>query len=159
MTRVQRYRWVAVLSVGLWVPTVVGLGVWLNPGPGGVATVEDWRTVVHVNTYEYAIVSDVMRANLRAVHQILDAASRQDRTAVARLAQQAADTPGPARRSPSLAAKLPPQWRPMGREVHDQFRSLADAAADPQANLDGHLAQLTAACLACHDSLRLVVEP
>lgn len=108
MTRVQRYRWVAVLSVGLWVPTVVGLGVWLNPGPGGVATVEDWRTVVHVNTYEYAIVSDVMRANLRAVHQILDAASRQDRTAVARLAQQAADTLAQHGEAPHSPPSCPP---------------------------------------------------
>ena len=159
MTRVQRYRWIAVLSVGLWVPTVVGLGVGGSAQSGGVNTVDDGRTMVRVTADEYDIVGGVMRDNLRSVHQLLDAAARDDRAAVARLAQHAADTPGPARRSPSLAAKLPPQWRPMGREVHDQFRSLADAAADPQANLDGHLAQLTAACLACHDSLRLVVEP
>jgi hypothetical protein len=159
MTRVQRYRWIARLSVGLWVPTLLGLGVWANTESGGGAGVDDGRTVVVVNADEASIVSEVMRDNLRSVHQILDAVSRQDRAAVSRLAQQAADTPGPARRSPSLGAKLPPQWRPMGGVVHDQFRSLAQAAADPQAKLDIHLAQLTAACLACHDTMRLVVDP
>jgi len=103
------------------------------------------------------VISEVMRGNLRALNALHEAAGRGDLDAVTRIAAEAAETPGPARRSPTLKAVLPDAWRLQGRQVHDGLREIAKAPGDP-AQVHARLADVTAGCVACHASYRLVVE-
>lgn len=157
------------MAVLLWVPsTAVGVW-WVATNPAGEptptvahapeATPNDARKGISVTRTEHALALNVMRANLVLLHQILEAVRDNDRAAVTRLATEAARLPGPARRSPSLRKKLPPQWRELGQQVDAGYQQLADAASTPDGSLMEPLTLATGACVSCHAIYRLDLEP
>lgn len=159
----MRLRWrrhgLALVALALWLPTAGALAWLLLRGEPSTAPSDDPRQVVTASVADARIISEVMRDNLRHYQQLLDAAARDDMAEVARLAAAAAEVPGPARRSPTLDSSLPRQWRLMGQQVHQGLRDLSAAAQQPDGTdqVATHLRDITAACLACHDTYRLVV--
>ncbi|HCH63179.1 MAG TPA: hypothetical protein DFR83_10265, partial [Deltaproteobacteria bacterium] len=116
----QQRPW-ALWAVALWLPSAT-IGVWwaargtdsgLEPKEALAREIapDDTRQGISVTDAEREIALGVMRENLLLLHQVLDAMKDADRAEVARIATEAAQLPGPARRSPSLREKLPPQWR------------------------------------------------
>ena len=164
----QRRPW-AFVAVALWFPSAA-IGMWwfiksADPAaerssePAPEIAPDDTRQGISVTYAEREIALSVMRTNLELLHQILAAMKDNDRVQVARLATKAAHLPGPARRSPGLRAKLPPQWRAMGKQVDAGYRQLADAAATPDGALMEPLTAATSACVSCHAVYRLDLEP
>lgn len=158
----------AHLALILWIPTIGAVG-WLalgtpsaspsTAGESAVPLATDIRSGIAVTHHEREVALAVMRENLESIHGILLAMERKDREEVARLADVAANSPGPARRDRGLRDKLPPEWRAMGQGVDRGFSALAEAARSPQAPLLPALNQATAACVSCHQRFRLDVVP
>ncbi len=97
-----------------------------------------------------------MRETLESVDLVLQAAGRGDLPAAAAAAQIASQLPGPAARSESLRARLPPEWRALGRQVDEGLAQAAKAAANGTSPIAG-VAQATTACVTCHRTFRLDV--
>lgn len=151
--------WAGPVAIGLWLPTVAVGAWWALRRPGEAAPSDDARRAIGVTPEERAVVQEVMRGNVVALHAVLQAQAAGDGAGVATAARAAADTPGPAARMASLKRKLPPEWRELGQQVDAGFAAAADAgaAANSQGVTEG-LVSATAACAACHATFRLVTE-
>jgi cytochrome c556 len=155
------WRAVAIGASLLWVATLAGW--WLSAptpdAPEPVASTDDPRQIVWVSADQQAMVKAVMQENLGTVHAILKAEGENDLARVATLAQSASDSPGVGRRDPSLRERLPKGWRGHGRTVHREYAALAEVlnSGGGKELIAPALSRVTAACLACHASYRLVV--
>jgi hypothetical protein len=147
------------LALAVWVPTVaLGAWAWWSATQRGREP-DDTRRAVRVTAEERAVVLEVMRANLVAIHAVLDAQASGDLHAVAVAARAAADTPGPAARLGSLKHKLPPEWREVGKQVDATFAAMSEQARlGNSAGVTRELANNTAACVSCHAMFRLTLE-
>ncbi|RME21370.1 MAG: hypothetical protein D6798_18330 [Deltaproteobacteria bacterium] len=169
MSRRRRGERLARIAILLWLPVAGGL-LWLGlrPPQGGATGVvakvrgDDGRQVITVNAADAGIISRVMRDNLAGLRAIEQALAEGDMAAVSRAAETWAATPGPARQSVTLEQQLPRQWRSMGFSLHETLRQLADDARRPDVQAEtvaAHLADAVGACIACHETYRLVVAP
>jgi len=114
--------------------------------------VEDGRQLVQVSGAQRAVVKQVMRQNLETLNAVLEASGRQDLAQVRALAAAAAAAPGPGRVDPTLRPLLPDAWRAMGKDVHRGWGELAKLTSQPVPVhvVTAQVAQVTAACVACH---------
>ncbi len=145
------------LAIALWIPAAVAL---LRPAPAEVIPAGEARTPLPVLPAEREVIREVMRENLRALHGIQAALGRGDAAAAAALAREAAEAPGPGRRAPGLRERLPEGWLSLGKQVHRGYRALArdlEGGASERSALEG-LAEVSAACVSCHASFRLVTS-
>lgn len=109
------------------------------------------RETIYLSVAEREAVLQEMRQFLEAVHLLLDAALREDMSAVDKIArplgmQLMRKTPA------SLHAKLPKGFTALGPKVHQQFQAIADDArdlGDPEYTLR-QIKTLTGQCIACH---------
>lgn len=169
MSRRRRGERLALVAILLWLPVAGGL-LWLGlrspqgggPGVGARLRGDDGRLVITVSAADAAVISRVMRDNLDGLRAIEQALAEGDMAAVSRAAETWAATPGPARQSATLKQQLPRQWRSMGFSLHETLRQLADDARRPGVRAEtvaAHLADAVGACIACHETYRLVVAP
>jgi hypothetical protein len=128
------------------------------PEPEAVEVSEDGRQVVHISREQRVLVKAVMRQNLETVHAVLAASAEQDFGRVHALSLAAAKAQGPGSLDPTLKPRLPDAWRANGKQVHRAWGDLAKLSKRPAPApvVAAHLAEVTAACVACH--LQFVVE-
>lgn len=144
-----------MLALLLWGPTVLGAAWWASRAqPDVVVPRYDDRIMLDFSLEEHATMHRMMRLNVVALDGILRAWAANDRAGMAAAARIAArDHPTVA--SPSLEETLPPEWRVMGRVVHQELESFAeDVGGLTDAEIPGRLATVTAACVACHDTFQ-----
>ncbi len=137
-----------------WVAGAIGSGERMVGGTDP----EDAREAIGVGPGERRVVHEAMNENLVAVHQILLALGDDQVAEAARLADRAAHTPGPGRRSESLEALLPQPWRRLGKQVHKELARFAKVArrGASRSELVARLSRVTQACVDCHNRYRLV---
>jgi hypothetical protein len=145
------------------VTLVIPLALWLGQGcrpvtPAGESSA-DTRTPVTLPTDGREAVLAEMRVLLESVNGVLAAASRRD-TALLRAAATAAGTANAA--DPELEALLPGPWLGLAHQTHEGFDALASGAGYPvEAVPDtvvARLARITASCVSCHATYRLVIR-
>lgn len=140
------------LALLLWLPVVVvGGWSWSRGNDPPEAEPSNGRTMLELRPDEHETLQSTMRHNVEALDSFLRAWSEGDRAAMAAAARSIpADTP--AMRTPSLRQSLPPEWRALGDVVHRELDTLATDldAGLPDAEIPGRLAEVTAACVACH---------
>ncbi len=142
-----------LVAIALWVPTALGLA-WHEtreqepPGEPG-----DTRIRIELGPEEHTTMQRTMRANVDALHAILEAWAVDDRAAMATAARSVSRN-RPSGTTPSLRNVLPPEWTALGRTVHTELDALADDLATglPATEIPGRLARVTAACVACHQT-------
>lgn len=122
-------------------------------------TAEDPRRAIVLDPPERALVLTEMRGFLTAVQQITDAAVRNDAKAVAAAAKPmgmaaAGDVP------PTLAAKLPLEFKQLGHSVHQDFDRIAldaESMGDARHSLT-QLGETLGKCVACHAMYQLTTS-
>lgn len=116
-----------------------------------VRVAEDPRRAIVLDPPERALVLTEMRGFLTAVQQITDAAVRNDAKAIAAAAKpmgMAAAGGVP----PTLAGKLPLEFKQLGFSVHQDFDRIvldAEAMGDTRHSLT-QLGEILGKCVACH---------
>jgi hypothetical protein len=126
-----------------------------------IATVADQRSPISLSDAEIAFVRREMRGLLESVRDILDASANGDRAGVVAAARRAGlNDPEAEHIPPSLAPKLPLEFRKLGLTTYRAFDQIAlDAErsgvidAPPKA-----LAEAMGNCVACHSTWRVVNE-
>lgn len=114
-------------------------------------TAEDPRRAIVLDPPERALVLTEMRGFLTAVQKITDAAVRNDAGAIAAAAKpmgMAAAGGVP----PTLAAKLPLEFKQLGFSVHEDFDRIAldaEALGDTRHSL-AQLGETLGKCVSCH---------
>lgn len=148
------------------VATAAGLGAtggWAGTEAAAVAAStnrsgsQDSRTMITMPPEAREAVLTEMRQMLEALNGVLLAAARQDREGMAEAARSggtaiAVDT------DPEVARALPDEFVRLGSGTHRQFDALAEAI---EGGIDtdsvvARLGSLTAKCVACHASYRVV---
>ncbi len=137
---------VAGIAVGAYEMVVVGD---VEPGSDG-------RRMLRLTPAEREGMLNEMRGFLVAVQRILEAAERGDMAAVAAAARemggaQGCGVEGPAARL-RLMAKLPLEFKRLGRDTHRRFDDLAreaEESGDPR-RVRRRLTELMGNCIACH---------
>ncbi len=125
-----------------------------------VRVAEDARRAIVLDPPERALVLTEMRGFLTAVQQITDAAVRNDAKAIAAAAKpmgMAAAGGVP----PTLAAKLPLEFKQLGFSVHQDFDRIvldAEAMGDARHSLT-QLGETLGKCVACHATFQLAAPP
>lgn len=123
-------------------------------------TAEDPRRAIVLDPPERALVLTEMRGFLTAVQKITDAAVRNDAGAIA----AAAKTMGMAAAGgvpPTLAAKLPLEFKQIGFSVHQDFDRIAldaEAMGDTRHSLT-QLGETLGKCVACHAMYQITAPP
>ena len=122
---------------------------------------EDGRQAVPVTLVQAEAVRTVMRENLVTLQQIQSAMAQEDWELAAKVAAEASEAPGPGGLVPSLRKVLPKEWRALGREVHDGLGEVATALNNgaTAAEVQAHMARVSASCVACHSGYRLAPAP
>ncbi len=123
-------------------------------------TAEDARRAIVLDPPERALVLTEMRGFLTAVQQITDAAVRNDAKAIAAAAKSmgmaaAGGVP------PTLAGKLPLEFKQLGFSVHQDFDRIAldaEAMDDARHSLT-QLGETLGKCVACHAMFQLTAAP
>lgn len=123
-------------------------------------TAEDPRRAIVLDPPERALVLTEMRGFLTAVQRITDAAVRNDAAAIAAAAKPmgmaaAGDVP------PTLAAKLPLEFKQLGHSVHQDFDRIAldaEAMGDARHSLT-QLGETLGKCVACHAMYQITAPP
>jgi hypothetical protein len=123
----------------------------------------DQRTPVALTASETAWLFGEMRENLVAIQAIASALSDNDLGQVHRIAADLGVGPwtrNPSR-PPNLIAKFPPPWKVLAAQVHQDFDSIAEAAAGKESNQQmlARISKLIRNCTACHASYRVVEAP
>lgn len=121
------------------------------------AAPQDSRTAIPMPEDAREAILTEMRQMMEALNGVLLAASREDRDAMAAAARSggsaiAVDT------DPQVAEALPGEFVRLGSGTHREFDALAEAI---EAGIDtdsvvARLGSLTAKCVACHASYRVV---
>lgn len=118
---------------------------------GRTVLAEDKRSAIVLEPAERALVLGEMRDFLIAVQAITEAVTRNDAKAIADAARpmgMAAAAGAPA----TLAAKLPLEFKQLGRSVHEDFDRLAldtDALGDVK-HAHAQLGEMLKKCVVCH---------
>jgi hypothetical protein len=147
----------AALAIALWIPAALAL---LSPEEGEFVPADEARELLAVTPAEREIVREVMRENVVSLNGVLAALEAGDLEAAARLSREASEAPGPGRRDPALRERLPEAWLGMGKQVHRGYKDLARRLEGGATAGDavGALSGVTAACVSCHATYRLVTD-
>jgi hypothetical protein len=148
-----------VLAAAAALPAVAFIA---GAGPAEEAGEADGRTAVAVTPAERAYILGQMRLFVISIQTIASGLGAGDRAqageaAAARgLARNANDPAFP----PTLAAKLPPQWKQLGGGMRKGFDALAQtiSTGDTQKSLE-QLGIVMANCVACHAIYRVAAVP
>lgn len=144
-----------VIVVGLLGVIAVMAYVFLVAGKTATTAADPRRAIV-LDPPERALVLAEMRGLLTAVQKITDAVVRNDAAAIAAAAKpvgMAAAGVVP----PTLAAKLPLEFKRLGHSVHQDFDRLAldaEALGDARHAL-AQLGETLNTCVACHAAFQL----
>jgi len=118
---------------------------------GKTVTTEDRRTAIIMEPAERAFVLEEMRALLDAIRAMTDAVARDDMKKVA-VAARAVGLAAAQHVPAAVAAKLPLEFKTMGRGVHAEFDRIAldaEALGDGKHTLT-QMGELLGRCVACH---------
>lgn len=154
----MNWKLVALLSLALWLLTVVGAGVMFYRGQASPAA--DGRTAVRLSARERDVVLSEMRGMLGSVQEMIGAISEDDLTRLAAAARRSG-MGATAGVPPSLMLKLPLEFKRLGMTVHEAFDGLAVAAQqeEPAELILARMAQQLALCVGCHAAYRLDAGP
>jgi hypothetical protein len=122
--------------------------------------VADQRGPIALSEAEIAFVRREMRGLLESVKDMLDASANADRAGVVAAARRAGlNGPEAEHIPPSLAPKLPLEFRKLGLATHRAFDQIAlDAARSDVSSVPKALAEAMGNCIACHSTWRVVNE-
>ena len=126
-----------------------------------IAQFDDTRAAIALTEIERAFIKREMRGLLESVRDMLLASSTGDRAAIAAAGRRAGmNGPEKDHIPPSLAPKLPLEFKKLGLGTHRAFDQIAlevekggDTAAVPK-----RLGELMGNCIACHSTWRVVDE-
>lgn len=138
---------------------VIAGGVYKFIFQGSVADSIDGRGVIQLNSGERAQVLAEMRSFLYSIQQITKGIAEKDMNLVVEYARKVGkaaqgEVPG------ALTAKLPLQFKQLGRDTHMKFDQLALDAEDlgDSNHALSQLSNLMQNCIVCHAAYRLDIS-
>jgi len=147
----------AITSLVLWVVTVSVVGFYFVKGTTSMSP--DGRVAVHLSGPEKNYVLAEMRALVSGVNRIFVALGQEDLEKVAKISSSlgmimATDD------QPELLLKLPVQLKTWGLGLHKEFDTLATEIRGglTQKQTLVRLGDMTAACVSCHATYKLVAK-
>jgi hypothetical protein len=152
----------SMAAIALWGVSLLGVGgfLWLSEGAGSEPlAVADSREPILVEPDEHQALRGVMQANLVTLRELFDACARDDLVDLAALTRSASEAPGVGRAAPTLRPDLPKKWRGWGKAIHREYALLADAleaGVKDCSDLPETMAAVTASCISCHSTYRIV---
>ncbi len=159
-----------ILSAGTAALLLLSIAGWAQerapaaPGDGhghAITPLDDTRAVITLSEVERAFIKREMRGLLESVRDMLLASSAGDRAGIAAAGRRAGmNGPEKDHIPPSLAPKLPPEFKKLGLGTHRAFDQIAveaeqggDSAAVPK-----RLGELMGNCIVCHSTWRVADE-
>lgn len=121
----------------------------------------DARTAIPLSDDEAAFIRREMRGLLESVRDILEASATGDRARIVEAGRRAGmNGPESGHIPPSLAPKLPPEFKKLGLATHRGFDQIAQQADQGTAiTAPSQLATVMNNCISCHATWRIVGQP
>lgn len=130
-------------------------------GPREIVPFNDDRSAIALSEPERAFIRREMRGFLASLQDILESSAADDPARVASAARRSGmNGPEKDHIPPTLASKLPKEFKQLGLATHRAFDGIADAAGRPgePARALQQVGDVMRNCVACHSTWRIVAD-